>query len=112
MNRNWTKRISSMSSVYSQVVIIACYSYFFAALFGSQTLDVDHAYERIDFGYFPIFLILQFIFYIGWLKVVVLFLSGIFENIFLMAWEDIRVVFTEIFLLVQSRLISGEFWGI
>jgi hypothetical protein len=45
---------------------VAVYSYFFAALFGSQTPKYG---SKIDFGFFPIFLFLQFIFYMGWLKV-------------------------------------------
>lgn len=32
-------------------------------------MEDDERYQRLDFGYFPIFLILQFLFYIGWLKV-------------------------------------------
>lgn len=55
--------------MYSQVVTIACYSYFLAALFGSQIIESESRYKEIDFGYFPVFLILQFVFYMGWLKV-------------------------------------------
>jgi hypothetical protein len=57
----------NISLVYSQVVTLAVYSYFLAAIFGTQTNR--HYPGYIDFGYFPIFLILQFVFYMGWLKV-------------------------------------------
>lgn len=46
--------------VYTQVVTIALYSYFGASLLGTN--------EIYDF-YFPIFIVLQFVFYVGWLKV-------------------------------------------
>ncbi|CAL4069019.1 unnamed protein product [Meganyctiphanes norvegica] len=59
--------------VYTQVVTIAVYSFFLASLLGAQFLDPDPAKDylpkyRVDF-YVPLFTILQFVFYIGWLKV-------------------------------------------
>lgn len=59
-----------------KVVTIAVYSYFLACLFGRQYLinesdDHDDRHERnheMDM-YFPIFTVLQFFFYMGWLKV-------------------------------------------
>ncbi|KAK6963416.1 Bestrophin-3 [Biomphalaria glabrata] len=56
--------------VYTQVVTFATYSYFAVALLGQQYLDPSQkhpGYTR-DF-YFPGFTILQFLFYMGWLKV-------------------------------------------
>ncbi|XP_059471068.1 bestrophin-4 [Neocloeon triangulifer] len=50
--------------VYTQVVTLSLYTYFLSALLGRQCLDSD----IIDL-YFPIFLMFQFCFYIGWLKV-------------------------------------------
>ena len=54
---------------------LAVYAYFAAALFGRQTLDVSNGktilgYEDIG-GFFncvPLFLILEFVFFVGWLK--------------------------------------------
>ncbi|XP_050335844.1 bestrophin-4 [Bactrocera neohumeralis] len=58
--------------VYTQVVTLAVYSYFLAALIGQQWMpreaDPDGHYDWVDY-YFPIFTTLQFFFYMGWLKV-------------------------------------------
>ncbi|XP_070494089.1 bestrophin-4 isoform X3 [Chironomus tepperi] len=62
----------SIPLVYTQVVTIAVYSYFLVALFGQQWTEgkgEENGYKnRIDL-YFPIFSLLQFFFYMGWLKV-------------------------------------------
>ncbi len=55
----------------SQVVTIATYSYFVACTIGRQYLnpksdEVD--YKQLDL-YFPGFTLLEFVFYVGWLKV-------------------------------------------
>jgi len=47
-----------------QVVTIAVYTFFVACLFGRQALD-NHEGDM----YFPVFTFLQFLFYMGWLKV-------------------------------------------
>ena len=47
-----------------QVVVVATYFYFGLSLIGSQELDTDNAQM-----FFPIILVLKFIFFIGWLKV-------------------------------------------
>ncbi|XP_014480261.1 PREDICTED: serine-rich adhesin for platelets isoform X2 [Dinoponera quadriceps] len=57
--------------VYTQVVTLSLYAYFFSALLGRQF--VEHSggtgkYEEPDM-YFPFFTTLQFCFYVGWLKV-------------------------------------------
>lgn len=56
--------------VYTQVVTIAVYSFFFFSLLGEQFLDPSQNYEghSIDF-YIPVFALLQVFFYIGWIKV-------------------------------------------
>jgi hypothetical protein len=46
-------------------VTLALYAYFASALFGSQYLDSD---KDVDFVV-PVFTILQYLFYVGWLKV-------------------------------------------
>ncbi|KAG4076584.1 hypothetical protein HA402_001871 [Bradysia odoriphaga] len=59
--------------VYTQVVTLVLYTYFIAALLGRQmipTVDLPTGtkYEDPDL-YFPLFTVLQFVFYVGWLKV-------------------------------------------
>ena len=62
--------------IYTQLVTIAVYSYFATALFGRQTLDISAAgktilgYENIGgiFNIIPLYLMLEFLFYVGWLK--------------------------------------------
>lgn len=57
----------SMPLVYTQVVTLAVYSYFLTALVGKQYItEKDHA--GVDL-YFPILPVLEFFFYMGWLKV-------------------------------------------
>lgn len=57
----------SMPLVYTQVVTLAVYSYFVTALIGKQYID-ENAHVGIDL-YFPILPVLEFFFYMGWLKV-------------------------------------------
>ncbi|CAL9696961.1 unnamed protein product [Knipowitschia caucasica] len=60
----------SLPLVYTQVATVAVYSFFLACLIGRQFLDPNQGYpgHDIDF-YLPIFTLLQFFFYVGWLKV-------------------------------------------
>ncbi|KAK2505185.1 hypothetical protein MC885_012535 [Smutsia gigantea] len=56
--------------VYTQVVTLAVYTFFFACLIGRQFLDPTQGYAGHDLDlYIPIFTLLQFFFYAGWLKV-------------------------------------------
>ncbi|KAM6219496.1 bestrophin-2a [Rhynchocyon petersi] len=60
----------SVPLVYTQVVTIAVYSYFLACLIGRQFLDPAQGYKGHDLDLcVPIFTLLQFFFYAGWLKV-------------------------------------------
>lgn len=53
-----------------QVVTLAVYTFFFACLIGRQFLDPKRGYQGHDLDlYVPIFTLLQFFFYAGWLKV-------------------------------------------
>ncbi|EZA51476.1 hypothetical protein DMN91_000555 [Ooceraea biroi] len=57
--------------VYTQVVTLSLYAYFFSALLGRQFVEHSNSigkYEEPDM-YFPFFTTLQFCFYVGWLKV-------------------------------------------
>ncbi|XP_051548653.1 bestrophin-1-like [Myxocyprinus asiaticus] len=60
----------SLPLVYTQVVTVAVYSFFLACLIGRQFLDPTQGYpgHNLDF-YLPVFTLLQFFFYVGWLKV-------------------------------------------
>ncbi|XP_025101925.1 LOW QUALITY PROTEIN: bestrophin-1-like [Pomacea canaliculata] len=56
--------------VYTQVVTLAVYSFFAACLVGRQFLDTKHGYPGYEYDlYVPVFTLLQFFFYMGWLKV-------------------------------------------
>lgn len=54
----------------NQVATVAVYSFFLACLIGRQFLDPAQGYpgHDVDF-YLPVFTLLQFFFYVGWLKV-------------------------------------------
>ncbi|XP_020714146.1 bestrophin-3 [Ceratitis capitata] len=54
--------------VYTQVVTLVLYTYFIAALVGRQMLPNMTDAKDPDL-YFPLFTVLQFVFYVGWLKV-------------------------------------------
>ncbi|CAH1245778.1 BEST3 [Branchiostoma lanceolatum] len=60
----------SVPLVYTQVVTVAVYTFFVSCLMGRQWLDPAKQYpgHEVDL-YIPIFTILQFLFYMGWLKV-------------------------------------------
>ncbi|KAG7454418.1 hypothetical protein MATL_G00259570 [Megalops atlanticus] len=56
--------------VYTQVVTLAVYTFFFASIIGRQFLDPQRGYPGHDLDlYVPVFTLLQFFFYAGWLKV-------------------------------------------
>ena len=58
--------------MYTQVVNLAVYSFFCATLLGRQWLDPDRVdVTQVDYV-FPFFTVLQFLFYVGWLKVSVI----------------------------------------
>ncbi|KAK3857775.1 hypothetical protein Pcinc_035993 [Petrolisthes cinctipes] len=60
----------SIPLVYTQVVTMACYSFFFFSVLGRQFLDPAQHYNNRTIDFFvPIFTLLQFFFYMGWLKV-------------------------------------------
>ncbi|XP_063305654.1 bestrophin-2 [Pelobates fuscus] len=60
----------SVPLVYTQVVTIAVYSFFLTCLIGRQFLETKQGYAGHDLDlYVPVFTLLQFFFYAGWLKV-------------------------------------------
>lgn len=65
----------------SEVVTLAVYSYLLSTLFGCQFLDPEKKYAKHEVDlYVPIFNFLQFFFYMGWLKVIVLSPYFYFSN--------------------------------
>uniref|UniRef100_A0A8C8VJB8 Bestrophin homolog n=1 Tax=Pelusios castaneus TaxID=367368 RepID=A0A8C8VJB8_9SAUR len=60
----------SIPLVYTQVVTVAVYSFFLACLIGRQFLDPVKEYPGHELDLFvPVFTLLQFFFYAGWLKI-------------------------------------------
>lgn len=59
----------SIPLVYTQVVTLATYSFFLCSVMGQQWVASQDGSENVIFRYFPIMTILQFFFYMGWLKV-------------------------------------------
>lgn len=62
----------SVPLVYTQVVTLAVYSYFITAVVGQQWVEnktIEDGFVNMIDMYFPIFTLLQFFFYMGWLKV-------------------------------------------
>ncbi|KAM9302446.1 bestrophin-1 [Gastrophryne carolinensis] len=60
----------SIPLVYTQVVTVAVYGFFLACLIGRQFLDPQKGYPGHELDlYVPVFTLLQFFFYAGWLKV-------------------------------------------
>lgn len=55
--------------VYTQVVTIAVFSYFINALMAQQYVDSATRTEAILIDFVPLLIILQFVFYMGWMKV-------------------------------------------
>lgn len=64
--------IFSVPLVYTQVVTLAVYSYFVTSVMGQQWVEnktIEEGFVNMIDMYFPIFSLLQFFFYMGWLKV-------------------------------------------
>jgi hypothetical protein len=55
----------------AQVVTLAVYSYFAAALVGYQWIRPRHLPTQPVDLFYPFFLTIQFVFFFGWLKVIV-----------------------------------------
>lgn len=58
----------SVPLVYTQVVTLVVYCYFIVSAIGRQYITTNENNENIDL-YFPFFLVIEFFFYMGWLKV-------------------------------------------
>ncbi|KAG7283407.1 hypothetical protein CRUP_031460, partial [Coryphaenoides rupestris] len=71
----------SIPLVYTQVVTVAVYSFFAFCLIGRQFLNPEKGYKdhKLDM-YVPVFTLLQFFFYAGWLKVAELIINPFGED--------------------------------
>lgn len=58
----------SVPLVYTQVVTLVVYLYFIVTAIGKQYIPLKGDEDMIDL-YFPFFLVIEFVFYMGWLKV-------------------------------------------
>ncbi|XP_042889981.1 bestrophin-2-like [Penaeus japonicus] len=63
-------QMMSVPLVYTQVATMATYTFFISSIMGQQFLDPSQGYpgHSID-GYIPMFSILRYLFYMGWLRV-------------------------------------------
>ncbi|KAM7418598.1 hypothetical protein PAMA_015958 [Pampus argenteus] len=83
----------SVPLVYTQVVTLAVYSFFLVCLIGRQFLDPRQGYPGHDLDlYVPIFTLLQFFFYAGWLKVSMMAVDEMYGDLPMMErdryWND------------------------
>ncbi|XP_064785039.1 bestrophin-4 isoform X2 [Oncorhynchus masou masou] len=72
----------SIPLVYTQVVTLAVYSFFGFCLISRQFLNPEKGYKghQLDL-YVPVFTLLQFFFYAGWLKVSMLAVDDMHQNL-------------------------------
>ncbi|GFT75025.1 bestrophin-3 [Nephila pilipes] len=98
----------SVPLVYTQVVTIATYMYCIALIIGRQYLDPSKGYPKNDIDlYIPFFTLLQFFFYVGWLKVAEMILNpyGEDDDDFELNWCLDRTVHL-VYLVVDSHQLK------
>ncbi|XP_042904635.1 bestrophin-4 [Parasteatoda tepidariorum] len=108
----------SVPLVYTQVVTIATYSYALALMVGRQYLDPVRGYNKHQADlYVPIFTLLQFFFYVGWLKVAEQIVNpyGEDDDDFELNWcldRNCHVVFVVVdqFHAKHPKLRKDKFW--
>lgn len=106
--------------VYTQVVTLAVYTYFLTTIMGRQFLDPSKTYSTsyhdLDY-YVPIFTLLEFFFYMGWLKVAESLLNPFgeddddFETNFLID-RNLQVAYLIVDEMHEEhpKLIQDKFW--
>ncbi|XP_042906011.1 bestrophin-4 [Parasteatoda tepidariorum] len=108
----------SIPLVYTQVVTLAIYTYFLATVMGRQYLDPEKGYpgHEVDL-YIPIFTLLQFFFYMGWLKVAEQLINpfGEDDDDFELNWcldRNLQVSFMIVDEMHQRhpRLVKDMYW--
>jgi len=107
--------------VYTQVVTLAVYTFFLATIMGRQFLDPSKTYQTSSYHgldyYVPIFTVLQFFFYMGWLKVAESLLNPFgeddddFETNFLID-RNLQVSYLIVDEMHEEhpKLIQDKFW--
>ncbi|XP_054719624.1 bestrophin-2-like [Uloborus diversus] len=108
----------SVPLVYTQVVTIATYVYAAAMVIGRQYLDPLKGYPRNDIDlYVPFFTLLQFFFYIGWLKVAEQILNpyGEDDDDFELNWcidRTVNLVYQSVDLIQMKhpKVCRDAFW--
>nr|XP_018900750.1 PREDICTED: bestrophin-2-like isoform X2 [Bemisia tabaci] len=113
----------SVPLVYTQVVTLAVYSFFITSVMGRQWLEITDKdnpmknHNNIIDLYFPLFITLQFFFYMGWLKVAESLINpfGEDDDDFEVNWIVDRNV-TVSYLIVDEmhhehpELIRDQYW--
>ncbi|KFM74227.1 Bestrophin-3, partial [Stegodyphus mimosarum] len=108
----------SIPLVYTQVVTLAIYTYFLATVMGRQYLNPEKGYpgHEIDL-YVPVFTLLQFFFYMGWLKVAEQLINpfGEDDDDFELNWcldRNLQFSYNVVDIMHQSnpRLLRDMFW--
>eukprot|EP00092_Neocalanus_flemingeri_P105954 GFUD01135879.1.p1 GENE.GFUD01135879.1~~GFUD01135879.1.p1 ORF type:complete len:716 (-),score=153.40 GFUD01135879.1:269-2416(-) len=119
INHDWV----SVPLVYTQVVTLAIYSYFAAALIGYQwvhPMTDHHADMAQDRGvqldlFYPFFLTFQFVFFFGWLKVAETLINPFGEDdddfeINRLIDRHIQVAFLIVDHEYEPELLKDRFW--
>nr|XP_018911151.1 PREDICTED: bestrophin-2-like isoform X1 [Bemisia tabaci]XP_018911160.1 PREDICTED: bestrophin-2-like isoform X1 [Bemisia tabaci]XP_018911165.1 PREDICTED: bestrophin-2-like isoform X1 [Bemisia tabaci] len=104
----WSYDWISIPLVYTQVVTIATYSFFLAALIGRQYVDGSKKLQLEVDIYIPLFTILQFLFFMGLLKVAEQLINpfGDDEEDFELNWlidRHTKVSYLGVDILMQQR---------
>ena len=108
----------SIPLVYTQTVTIATYTYFVANVMGRQYLDPLKGYSGHDIDlYVPIFTILEFFFFMGWLKVAEQLINpfGEDDDDFELNWILDRNLVVSMYIVDQMhnrcpKLVKDLFW--
>ncbi|XP_017841284.2 bestrophin-4 [Drosophila busckii] len=109
----------SVPLVYTQVVTLATYTYFLCSVIGQQWIDVPETGTRdnVVVRFFPILTVLQFFFYMGWLKVAESLINpfGDDDDDFELNWMIDRNL-TVAYLIVDEmhqehpELVKDQYW--
>ena len=90
---------------------LAVYSFFLSTLMGRQFLDPSRGYKGHENDlYIPVFTILQFFFYMGWLKVAEALINpfGEDDDDFDMNWVIDRNFQVSYLIVDEMHLVSGD----
>ncbi|KAH8270302.1 hypothetical protein KR018_006903, partial [Drosophila ironensis] len=107
----------SVPTVYTQVVTIAVYTYFLFAVLGHQWLQKESMSDLFAVKWFPVLTILQFFFYMGWLKVAEVLINpfGEDDDDFELNWIIDRNLTISYFVVDEMHqehpeLVKDQYW--